>query len=566
MNASRPPSPPLGGLLRLLHFYRGCEGVFSKCDFVTSVHSPTKYFSDDKHAKMHIVIWIHHAEDARGGASTTLTPWKECHVRTAHTLFFSALIASSLVFAGCQDGSPTLEVASSPDKLVPAAFDADLVPDQYIVVFKNQYKTINASKRATQDFAEGLMRDNGLRAEHIRNTYSRALNGFSATLTRDQALRLASSPAVSYIEQNQYVRKNVTWGLDRTDQDNLPLDDSYVPGGDYAGDGTGVHAYIIDTGVQDHNDFRHALGNGYDFVDDDNDATDCDGHGTHVAGTVASETYGMAPGATLHGVRVLDCQGSGTYADVIAGIDWVTANHISPAVANMSLGGGQSNSVDDAVNNSVAAGVTYAVAAGNSNANACNASPAAAADALTVGATTSTDSRASYSNYGTCLDIFAPGSSITSTWLNNGTNTISGTSMASPHVAGAAALYLGNNPGASPAQVGAALTGDATNGIVGSAGSGSPNLLLNVDGGDGGGDPFCGDNVCNNGEDCASCPGDCGDCSACGDGTCNSDEDCDSCPSDCGTCTCGVRGDSCSTNADCCSGKCRGRRGVRTCR
>jgi subtilisin family serine protease len=242
-----------------------------------------------------------------------------------------------------------------------------------------------------------------------------------------------------------------------------------------------VHAYVIDTGIEvSHPDFGGRATNGWDFVSGDAVAEDCNGHGTHVSGTIGGTIYGVAKQVALVAVRVLNCAGSGTYSGVIAGIDWVAANHVGPSVANMSLGGGKSFSLNDAVNGAVASGVTFAVAAGNSAADACDYSPASAASALTVGATTSSDARASYSNYGSCLDLFAPGSGITSDWKGGGTNTISGTSMATPHVTGAAALYLGAHPSASPNTVGSALLSDAVSGTVSSPGSGSPNELLHV--------------------------------------------------------------------------------------
>lgn len=271
-----------------------------------------------------------------------------------------------------------------------------------------------------------------------------------------------------------------SWGLDRIDQRG-PVGGSTSYG--YPNTGVGVTAYIIDTGVRTtHNDFGGRAAGGYDFVDNDADPADCNGHGTHVAGTVGGATYGVAKGVTIVPVRVLDCSGSGTWSGVIAGINWVTASHAAgaPAVANMSLGGGANSAVDAAIEAAIADGVTFAVAAGNNSLNACNYSPARTPSAFTVGATTSSDARASYSNYGSCLDIFAPGSSITSDWStsNTATSTLNGTSMATPHVAGAAALYLATNPGASPATVTSALLGAATNNAISNAGSGSPNSLL----------------------------------------------------------------------------------------
>jgi subtilisin family serine protease len=242
-----------------------------------------------------------------------------------------------------------------------------------------------------------------------------------------------------------------------------------------------VTVYIIDTGIRgDHQEYTGRVAAGRDFIDNDYDATDCHGHGTHVAGTVGGTNVGVAKNVTLVGVRVLNCAGSGTWSQVIAGVDWVTNNHSGPSVANMSLGGGYSSSVNLAVANSVTSGVVYAVAAGNDGLNACNYSPASATTAITVGASGSTDARASFSNYGTCVDIFAPGVSITSS-TRTGTNTYaswSGTSMATPHVAGVAAIYLSANRTATPAQVATAIVNDATTNLLSSIGTGSPNLLL----------------------------------------------------------------------------------------
>jgi serine protease len=270
---------------------------------------------------------------------------------------------------------------------------------------------------------------------------------------------------------------NATWGLDRIDQRNLPLNATY----NYDTNAVNVDVYIIDTGIRAaHVEFGGRVTNGYTAVSDGNGTNDCNGHGTHVAATVGGSIYGVAKSVELHPVRVLGCNGSGSTSGVIAGVNWVAANHSTPAVANMSLGGGASTALDDAVRSAIASGVTFAIAAGNSNANACNSSPARVAEALTVGSTTSTDARSSFSNFGLCLDLFAPGSSITSAWhtSNTATNTISGTSMAAPHVAGVAALYLAVNPSASPSAVHAAVVNNATPNKVTGAGSGSPNRLL----------------------------------------------------------------------------------------
>ncbi|MFC8237403.1 S8 family serine peptidase [Streptomyces sp. NPDC057284] len=320
----------------------------------------------------------------------------------------------------------------------------------------------------------------------IKKTYHAALNGYAVELSAAQAKKFAADPAVKSVVQNRTFTVSGTqpsppsWGLDRIDQKAPPLNGSYTYP-DKAGEG--VTAYIIDTGVRiTHSDFGGRASYGYDAIDNDNTAQDGYGHGTHVAGTVAGSAYGVAKKAKIVAVRVLDNSGSGTTAQVVAGIDWVTAHAVKPAVANMSLGGGADSVLDAAVRSSIASGITYAVAAGNESTNASTKSPARVTEAITVGSTTSTDARSSFSNYGSVLDIFAPGSSITSAWntSDSATSTISGTSMATPHVAGAAALYLADHPSDTPAQVSAGLVAAAATGVVTSPGTGSPNRLLNV--------------------------------------------------------------------------------------
>jgi subtilisin family serine protease len=368
------------------------------------------------------------------------------------------------------------------------AFSADFraaqtpIKGQYIVVLKDNAASL-ASERNSLSRVSSVARTMASqhRAKLVRS-YNSVLRGFVVRADDKSLARLLADPRVAYVEEDGIVsisatQTNATWGLDRVDQRDLPLNQTY----NYDTTASGVHAYVIDTGLLGtHSQFTNRVGNGYNAINDGRGTSDCNGHGTHVAGTVGGSTYGVAKGVTIHPVRVLGCDGSGSFSGIVAGMDWVAENHVKPAVANMSLGGGANQSTDDAVNRLHNAGVTVVVAAGNNNASACNYSPARAANAITVGSTTNTDARSSFSNYGTCLDIYGPGSNILSAWYTNttATNTISGTSMASPHVAGVAAIYLANNPNATPTQVRNAIVNNATSNKVTDAGSGSPNKLV----------------------------------------------------------------------------------------
>ena len=402
-------------------------------------------------------------------------------VRANRTL---ALAVAVVAFGGgCQDAPTSVAPEAGPQLSVGASSDAaEVIPGRYIVLFTSDVRD-----------PPGLARQ--LLAVHggaLRYTYSAAVRGFAASnLSARAAGALSRDPRVALVEPDQVARAftttqtGATWGLDRIDQRALPLSTSYS----YDFTGAGVNAYIIDTGIRlTHTEFGGRAVSGYDAIDGGS-ADDCHGHGTHVAGTVGGTAYGVAKGVALVAVRVLDCQGSGTTSGVIAGVDWVTANHVKPAVANMSLGGGASSSLDLAVQNSIKAGVSYVVAAGNGDfigraQDACNYSPARVPEAMTMGATDKTDTKASWSNYGNCVDWFAPGVSITSAWDDSDTqtNTISGTSMASPHTAGAAALYLQHFPSSTPQQVRDALYSMTTKSIVTSSNTANNHLLYSLEG------------------------------------------------------------------------------------
>lgn len=392
------------------------------------------------------------------------------------------------------------------------AATAKLIPNQYIVVLDKAKLPAALAKLGLNDLVQSTLVQVG--GGVVLNKYSKALTGFSVRMTANQAAALAKLPYVKLVEQDQVVKASATqagatWGLDRIDQRNMPLDGQYIYR-DQAG--AGVNVYVIDTGLAaGHSEFAGRVAPGRNFAPnsdgllgglgglvpinlgaldlglglssgptDPNNTSDCNGHGTHVAGTAVGTRYGVAKKATIRAVRVLGCSGSGSNEGVIAGVDWVAANAVKPAVGNMSLGGGNSAALDLAVKNAIASGVAMVVAAGNDSANACSGSPNKLPEAITVGSTARGDAMSSFSNFGACVDIFAPGTDITSASHSNntGATVLSGTSMASPHVAGAVALLLGATPAATPAQVAAALVAKATVGKVTSLGANSPNLLL----------------------------------------------------------------------------------------
>ncbi|HEV7990644.1 MAG TPA: PKD domain-containing protein [Gemmatimonadaceae bacterium] len=389
------------------------------------------------------------------------------------------LVALTGILAACVDGSTPAPTATrrAPEPPPAASFartgDGDPIVGEYIIRFKDSESDV-----------DGRVRSLGTRIDgSVERTYRSAIKGiFVRKMSAAAAAALRNDPNVLSVEQNMTISLNTTqtgatWGIDRIDQRSLPLSTTYT----YSGDGTGVTVYIIDTGINyTHNEYNGRTSFGVDEIVPSTNGADCNGHGSHVSGTIGGTTYGVAKNVKLVAVRVLNCAGSGSTAGVIAGIDWVTANRVRPAAANMSLGGGFSSTLNAAVTNSIAAGVVYGVAAGNSAGNACSESPSSTPNAITVGATDIQDRFANFSNFGNCVDINAPGVNITSAWMgsNSATNTISGTSMATPHVVGAAALYLQANPSATPAQVAAALTSNATTGTITLLPANTPNLLL----------------------------------------------------------------------------------------